>query len=378
MDFSLSGEQRTLQDSVRRYCERHCTLAARRAAVRAGGFSRERWSAYAAQGWLDPLLPAEAGGSGTGWVELALVAEELGRKLALESLAPAVACARLIAETTRGMQESQLLRSLASGALMFAFAHDEPLTLDAAAPIATELHRTSAGLVLRGRKTTVLVGAECDRLLVSARERSSDAASATRLVLLDASVGGIERRRYQLLDGTAASEVTFSDVAIGPDDLLGDAASTESAIDSALDHAALCSCAEAVGAMSEALALTRDHLRTRRQYGAPLCTLQALQHRVADMYAETELARSILHAALSAIDGPRNARELHISAAKTQIAAAGAFVASNALQLHGAMGMTEEHSIGHYFKKLTLNQVLFGRPAAHAARLADHLLAISQ
>jgi alkylation response protein AidB-like acyl-CoA dehydrogenase len=176
---------------------------------------------------------------------------------------------------------------------------------------------------------------------------------------------------YRAVDGRRVADIDFVAVELADDGLIGPEGAAGPAVALGLDHLIVGLCAEAVGAMDAALWLTRNYLKTRKQFGTTLNTFQALQHRMADMLVETELARSMLLRALACLADPDpRARRAGVSAAKAQIGEAGYFVGGQAVQLHGGIGVTEEYVVGHYFRRLTLARGLFGATDVHLSRFA--------
>jgi alkylation response protein AidB-like acyl-CoA dehydrogenase len=361
MDFSLTQEQQALQDSVRRFCEREYGFEQRRRLLTGGdGFARAHWATFAELGWLGAGLPEEAGGYGGGPVETMIILEQMARALVLEPfLSCAVLAAQAIAAQASPGQREALLEPIIAGERLVVLAHDGP------APTTAE--RRGTGYVLNGRKNFVLGGPSADPLLVSAGHGDG----GVSVFAVDPAAPGVTRHDYHAVDGRRVSDIMLDSVETGPEALIGEEGTARPAIELAIDHGIIGLCAEAVGAMDAALWLTRDYLKTRRQFGQPLNAFQALQHRMADMLIETELARSMLYRGVAALaETDPAARRRGVSAAKVQIGEAGYFVGGQAIQLHGAIGLTEEYSVGHYFKRLTLVRGLFGATDAHLARFA--------
>ena len=367
MDFSLTPEQQALKDSVQRFCEREYGFEQRSPLLRsAEGSSRGHWATFAELGWLGAGLSEGLGGYGGGPVENALILEELGRALALEPfLACAVGAVQAIAALAPPEQAEALLAPIVAGEAIAVLAHADGRT-------DTRAERTGAGWRLHGTKRFVLGGPAADLLLVSART-AGDAGDRDGVSLfhLSAEAPGVTRRDYRAVDGRRVADFTFDAVELGTEALMGPAGGATPAVELALDHTVIGLCAEALGAMDAALWMTRDYLKTRQQFGVTLNTFQALQHRMADMLVETELARSMLCQGLAALgESDPAARRRGVSAAKAQIGEAGYFVGGQAVQLHGGIGVTEDYAIGHFFKRLTLARGLYGTTDEHLARFA--------
>lgn len=256
---------------------------------------------------------------------------------------------------------------------MLAFAHGERQSRYALADVETRAAKDGKGYVLSGAKAVVLHGESADRLVVSART-----AGGTRerkgitLFLVDAKAKGVERRGYPTIDGLRAAEVKLDKVSVGGDAVLGAADEGYGVIEQAVDRAIAALAAEAVGIMETLNTLTLDYLKTRKQFGVPIGSFQALQHRMAEMVVEYEQAKSMsLLAALSADLADAKERRRVISGAKVQTGQSGRFIGQSSIQLHGGMGMTDEYQAGHYFKRLTMIDQTFGDIDHHLDRFAE-------
>ncbi len=369
MNFDFSDEQQGLQDSVKRFCEREYVFEKRQKVLRTdAGFSRTDWATFAELGWLGAGLAEDQGGFGGGPIENAIILEQLARGLvAAPFLSSAVIATQAIARLARSDQQDTLLAPVVSGERIVALAHGEGAQHSFSHDLKTRAVRTKTGYRLDGRKAFVLGGKAADSLLVSAAD-----SGGVSLFLIQADTPGVDRISYHAVDGRRVSDIVFNNVEISSDALIGEAGEAAAAIDYALDYGAIGLCAEAVGAMDAALWITRDYLKTRKQFGVTLNTFQALQHRMADMLVETELARSMLYRGIAALslENP-SARQRGVSAAKAQIGEAGFFVGSQAVQLHGGIGVTEEYIVGHYFKRLALIRGLYGSADQHLTRFSQ-------
>lgn len=369
MNFDFSEQQQSLQDSVRRFCEREYPFEKRQALLKGkDGFDRAHWATFAELGWLGAGLSEEEGGFGGGPIENAIILEQLARGLAVAPfLSSAVIATQVIARLATGEQRDALLAPLIGGDSIAALAHGETAQHEFEGPLATRATTTKRGYRLDGRKTFVLGGQAADLLLVSAAHDNGVSVFA-----VSADIPGVERIDYHAVDGRRVSDVMLTGVEVSGDALIGAAGEASDAIAFALDYGVIGLCAEALGAMDAALWITRDYLKTRKQFGVTLNTFQALQHRMADMLVETELARSMLYRGLAALSlGNANERKRGVSAAKAQIGEAGFFVGAQAVQLHGGIGVTEEYVVGHYFKRLALIRGLYGSSDQHLARFSQ-------
>lgn len=370
MDFTYSDEQQSLQDSVKRFCEREHPFEKRQALLKTeDGFDRAHWARFAELGWLGAGLAEEVGGFGGGPIENMIILEQLARGLSVAPfLSSAVVSAQAISRLASSSQREALLTPLIGGAIIAALAHGETAQHRFAPRLETKASKVKGGFRLNGRKAFVLGGQSADEFLVSA----TTGGGGVSLFAVAANAPGLQRVNYHAVDGRRVSDIVLKDVEVGVEALLGAEGQAQDAIDFALDYGVMGLCAEAVGAMDAALWLTRDYLKTRKQFGVTLNTFQALQHRMADMLVETELARSMLYRGIAALslEDPR-ARQRGVSAAKAQIGEAGFFVGSQAVQLHGGIGVSEEYIVGHYFKRLALVRGLYGSSDQHLTRFAE-------
>jgi len=368
MDFSLTEEQAALKESARRLCERDYGFEARRHRLRgADGFSRDLWKTFADLGWLGAGLSEDEFGYGGGAVETALLQEEFGRVLVVEPyLSCAIIAARAIVALGDPARKEALLSALVAGETLVALAHNETSLRGDDAAVTTRAERTADGWRLNGRKAFVLGGPSADILLVSARTLGG-----VTLFEVPAKAAGLEIIAYHAVDGRRVADIVLTDVALSDEARIGPEGGALAGIELAVDHGVIGLMAECVGAMDAALWLTRDYLTTRRQFGVTLNTFQALQHRMADMLVETELARSMLLRGIAALSDPDpEARRAGVSAAKVQIAEAAVKVTGEAIQMHGGIGVTEEYVVGHFYKRAVLARGLFGSIDLHLQRFA--------
>jgi pimeloyl-CoA dehydrogenase small subunit len=373
MDFELSEEQRLLQESVSRMLTGAYDAEKRkRYASEAAGFSRARWQKYAELGLLGLPFPEKHGGIGGTTVETAIVMENFGRVLALEPyLATVILGGGFVRLGSEAMQTA-ILPKIASGETLLAFAHAERQARYDLSDVATAAREEGSHFILDGEKTLVLNGDRADQLVVSARFSGSRRdPSGIGLFLVDAAAKGVTRRGYPTIDGRRAADVSLSGARVPADAVIGGPGNAFALIERVTDHAIAAVCAEAVGVMDALHESTVGYLKSRKQFGVPIGNFQVLQHRAADMLIALEQARSMaLFAAMMADDADPAARRRALSAAKVQIGRSGRFIGQQAIQLHGGIGMTMEYSAGHYFKRLTAIDTMFGDADHHLALLA--------
>ena len=378
MDFDFTEEQRLLDETVRRLVKDEYDIAKRKSYMAApDGFSRALWARYAELGLLGLPFAESEGGFGGSAVETMIVMESFGRGLVVEPyLASVVLGGGLVTLAGSAAQKQAILPQVASGKRLLAFAHGERQSRYALADVETTARKDGSGWVLSGRKGVVLNGDSADQLIVSARSAGgSRERSGIGLFLVDAKAKGVSRRGYPTVDGMRAAEVTLETVRVGADAVLGSPENAYPVIEHAVDRALAALSAEAVGIMETLNAMTLDYLKTRKQFGVPIGSFQALQHRMADMVVEHEQAKSMaVLAALSADLADTAERRRVISAAKVQIGRSGRFVGQQSIQLHGGIGMTDEYLAGHYFKRLTMIDQSFGDADHHLDRFAEATL----
>jgi alkylation response protein AidB-like acyl-CoA dehydrogenase len=373
MDLTLSDEQRLLRESVDRFiAETYDADHRRRIANDPLGFSPEIWKQFAGLGWLALPISEAYGGLGGGAVEIGILMEAFGRGLVSEPyLATVVIGAGLISECGSEPQKQAMLPKVADGSLLLAFAHSErPARFDLA-QVETTAKRTQEGWRLDGHKTAVIDGNAAGQIIVSARvANETGKPGALCLFLVPARTAGLRLRDYARLGGGRACNLELADVRLPADALLGDGGDALPKIECVVDRALAALGAEAVGIMQIMLDTTLEYTKVRQQFGRPLSANQVIRHRLADMAMQCDEARSMaLRAALMA-DAERVARGRAASGAKAKIGKCARFVAEQAVQLHGAMGVTEELDIGSYFKRLLAFDTLFGGSAHHYRRYA--------
>ncbi|RBP16465.1 pimeloyl-CoA dehydrogenase small subunit [Roseiarcus fermentans] len=375
MDFDLSSEQQMLRDNVARLMKKKYGFEQRKAYLAAAnGFSDDLWRAYADLGLLGAPFAEEDGGFGGGPVETMIAMEEFGKALALEPyLETVVLGGALVRHAAAPEQRADLIGRIAAGDLRLSFAHAERQSGFDLNDVGLTAKRDGAAFVLDGEKGLVVNGDSADALIVSARvaggRRDRDGIG---LFLVDAEAPGVSRRGYPTQDGRRAAEIAFANVRVAPDNVLGSPEDGLPAIERAVDETIAALAAEAVGAMSEALAMTVEYLKTRKQFGVTIGSFQALQHRASDMVVALEQARSMMYfATMSAADDDADERAKAISAAKVQIGRSAKFIGQQAVQMHGGIAMTYEYKVGHLFKRLTMIDGAFGDADLHLRRLGD-------
>lgn len=378
MDFNFNDDQVMLRDTVRRFVDKEYGFEARRAIVKAGGFSAAVWKQFADLGLLALPLPEDAGGMAGGPVDVMVVMEELGRGIVLEPFAPVVVVAGgLLRDAGSAAQRDAWLPGIAAGEAKVVLAHTERHARYAARYVETRAEKNGAGYVLSGAKGVVPAGGVADAFIVVARTSGAvDSADGVSLFLVPRDAAGLAVRTYRTQDGAGAAELALKGVKLGADALVGAEGEGLALLERALDQGTAALCAEAVGAMERLLDLTVDYLKTRKQFGVPIGSFQALQHRAVDMRIQLELARSMsYYATLKLAEADPLERRRAVSAAKYQVGQSARFVGQQAVQLHGGIGMTDEYVGSHYFKRLAMIELTLGDSAYHLGRFAESMSA---
>lgn len=374
MDFSFSEEQRLLAESVQKFVQNSYTFEARQKLLKSEeGFSRDHWRTFAELGWLALPFAEEAGGLGGTPIEMMILMEEFGKGLVVEPyLASIVLAGTVLAEGGSAEQRQGALADIIAGEKLAALAFVEPQARYNLADVTTQAKAGGTGYTLNGAKGVVLGGPSADYLVVPARTSGKQRdAKGVSLFLVDASAKGVAKRDYPTIDGLQASEISFQKVAVPKGALLGKADAGLPLLVKAIDQGILAVGAQAVGAMEALYKATVEYCKTRVQFGQPIGKFQVLQHRMVDMFMAHEQAKSLLYmAALRLSEGYDAEAQKALSALKVQVAKGGRFVGQSAVQLHGGMGMTDELNVGHYFKRLTAIETLFGDLDHHLKKYA--------
>ncbi len=370
MEFALSEERQMLADTVGRFVADRYDIAARHANAKLdGGFNRATWADMAELGLVSALLPPEVGGFGGLGEDIAVIFEALGRGLVVEPfLASGVLGASpLMLEGTDA--HKALLEDVAAGKVILALAHGEPESRYSLSQVKTQANKEGDTWRLNGRKAVVLNGDTADRLVVSARtEGAENDQDGIALFLIDANAVGVTRRGYATIDGGRAAEISLANVAAKADAVIGTPGQAFAMIEQTHARGIVALCAEAIGAMDVAKDTTLEYLKTRRQFGRPIGTFQALQHRMVDMLIEIEQARSAVMLAAGTLEAGRTDRERNCAAAKNLIGRVGRQVAEECIQMHGGIAMTWEYSLPHYAKRLTMIDHQLGDTDFHLER----------
>ena len=370
MDLSYSPEQQLLRESARRFLADRYSFRQRQSyAQTAAGFSDEIWRQIAELGWLALPMPHDYGGLDGGAVELSIIMEEAGRILLLEPYLANVTAAAVVTALGDARQRASIIAGVAAGDVRLALAHNEPNNRSAHNPLNCRAEPFMGGWRLNGAKCHVLGGSSADWLLVSCRSAGgADESAGIGIFMVPAGAPGVTVDSYPLMDGQRVARIRFDGVMIGRDSLLGQCEDALPAVEAAMDRATAAICADAVGAIDALVEATIDYSKLRVQFGKPIGTFQVVQHHIADLAVLREEARSSMLLATLNCNAAAPARALAVSSAKAKIGRSARHVAQVAVQLHGAMGVTEEMSIGSYLKRITVIEKLYGSTEFHLRR----------
>ncbi len=374
MDFSFSEVQTMLADSVEKFITNDYSFDKRQQyAATDIGYSEDVWRTFAELGWTAVPFDEADGGFEGGPVELVVMMQQFGRGLIVEPyLANVVLAGGVLRRVGKNSQKAKWLQPIIAGDMQAALAFTEPQSRYDLGSVKTTARRDGDAWILDGAKSVVLNGGNAGLLIVAARTSGSDTDNdGISLFAVGGRAKGVSRKPYPTVDGHQAAEVRLDDVRVAGDALLGDIDDGFTVLDAVISEATLAVSAEAVGIMQAMTERTVDYAKSRAQFGVPIGSFQALQHRMVDMLTACEQSYSLLlWAAMACADGADDARRA-VSAIKYQVGTAGKLVGQEAVQLHGGMGVSWELDIAHYFKRLTAIGQLFGNADWHLDRLAD-------
>jgi alkylation response protein AidB-like acyl-CoA dehydrogenase len=373
MDFTLTETQTMLGDAVDRFLADHHDFETRKKQLSTGeSHNPGLWQGLAELGLMGVAIDGGFGGSGMGFEDLAVVLERFGGSLVTEPFVPTVILvAGLLQSLGSEEQQRHWLPLIADGSVRAALAHGERQARDLVQWVATNAAKTADGWQLNGAKMVVLGGDVADLFLVSARNAGQpDESDGISLFAVPRALVENQLRPYSLYDGSGACELILDGVTLPCDALVGREGDALTSIEAAYDQGAAAISVQAVGAMKRLRDLTLDYIKIRRQFGQPLGSFQALQHRMVDLHMAVEIAESMALSAVIAITADPDERMAKVSAAKAAVGQAAREVGQSAVQLHGGIALTDEYIAGHYFKKLTLSERQFGRVDYHLDRYA--------
>ena len=374
MDLSFTEVQTMLIDSVEKFITNDYSFERRQQyAASDTGYSADVWATFADLGWTAVPFGEDDGGFDGGPVELMAMMQQFGRGLIVEPyLANIVLAGGVLRRAASASQKTKLLQPLISGELQAALAVTEPQSRYDLANIETTATKDGDDWIITGRKGVVLNGGNAGLLIIPARTSGSTTdRDGITLFAVGGMADGVSRNAYPTVDGHQAAEIVLQDVRVESNTILGDIDKAYAVLDAVVDEATLAVCAEAVGIMQTLTDKTVEYSKSREQFGVPIGSFQALQHRMVDMLTACEQSYSLLlWAAMANADQTEDAKRA-ISAIKYQVGTAGKKVGQEAVQIHGAMGVSWDVDIAHYFKRLTTIGQMFGNADWHLDKLAE-------
>lgn len=373
MNFSLNDVQMMLADSIEKFVSNDYDFETRQKYAGSDtGYSENVWQTFAELGWTAVPFSEADGGFGGGPVDMMVVMERLGRGLIVEPyLANVVLAGGVLSRAASAQQKDQWLTPVMGGEMQATLAFIEPQARYDINNVATTAEKDGPGWRLNGNKGYVLNGGNADLLIVPARTSGEQSdRGGISLFGISASAAGVTARGYETIDGQRAAEILLQDVEASAEQIIGEIDNGFEVLEGAVGDATLAVCAEAVGIMTVLTEKTIEYAKSRVQFGVPISSFQALQHRMVEMYTACEQSRSLLMWAAMTVadDSEESARAIH--SIKYQIGKAGSRVGEEAVQIHGGMGVTWELDVAHYFKRLTAINLMFGNADWHLDRLA--------
>jgi len=372
MNFDLTEEQEMIVDQAAKFVANESPVVRfRKLRDTERGWEPEMWAKMAEQGWLAIALPEEQGGFGGSFVDVALILEQLGRGLVPEPfIASAVLAGGILSDIGTESQRDAYLSPMIEGQTTLAFAYAEKQSRYNLNDCLTKAEKSGDGWSLSGEKVWVLNGHAADQIIVAARTGGGQFDdSGLSLFIIDGDTPGLTRIRVPGMDGQRTAVLRLDGVVVGAEQLIGREGEALEMIEKTIDRGAAAACAEGLGTVQELFERTIAYLKEREQFGVPIGSFQALQHKAVDMYAELELCKSAVILASIQVDNPDSeVRKAEVSAAKLQLADGGWLVQENAIQLFGGIGVTDEQDEGLFFKRLRVLNGLFGDADWHVGR----------
>ena len=358
MNLSYTEEQVMLREQIQKFCETEYDFYKREEVVKSeNDFDANAWSLFAEQGWLSMPFSEESGGFGFGPIELSILFEEFGKSLVIEPYLSNIVLAGSILDKSNFDGKVELIENICSGSIHISLAYAE-------ASHSYEYLKPDTNVSddnkLNGTKTLVLNGKNASKLIVSCVKNGQFS-----LVLVDKSAEGVSFNSFKTIDEKTCSEFTFENVSIQDSDVIATGNEAKNLIKETINLATLCISAEAVGCMVSCYHKTVQYTKEREQFDQPISNFQVLQHRMVDMFIDSELAKSLLFKAMLEVDADSDDKYKHVSALKAHVGKFGKLSAQNAVQLHGGMGVSEEMMIGHYLKKMVAIDAMFGNADFH-------------
>ena len=358
MNLDYNDEQNMLREQIQKFCESEYDFYKREEIVKSSNdFDENVWNLFAEQGWLSMPFSEQSGGLGFGPIELSILFEEFGKALVIEPYLSTVVLSGTLLDKSTFSEKNDLIEKICTGSIHISLAYAE---VDNGYDYLNPSTTLDSKFVLNGTKTLVLNGSNAEKIIVTCTNDDT-----LNIVVLDANTPGVSINSFSTVDGQSCSEISFENVKLDKSNIIASGNDAENLLKETINLATLCICAEAVGCMESCYHKTLEYTKGREQFGQPLSGFQVLQHRMVDMFIESELAKSLLIKAMLEVNNRSDEMYKHVSALKSYVGKSGKLSAKEAVQLHGGMGVSEEMMIGHYLKKMISIDALFGNADYH-------------
>ena len=358
MNLDYNDEQNMLREQIQKFCESEYDFYKREEIVKSSNdFDENVWNLFAEQGWLSMPFSEQSGGLGFGPIELSILFEEFGKALVIEPYLSTVVLSGTLLDKSTFSEKNDLIEKICTGSIHISLAYAE---VDNGYDYLNPSTTLDSKFVLNGTKTLVLNGSNAEKIIVTCTNDDT-----LNIVVLDANTSGVSINSFSTVDGQSCSEISFENVKLDKSNIIANGNDAENLLKETINLATLCICAEAVGCMESCYHKTLEYTKGREQFGQPISGFQVLQHRMVDMFIESELAKSLLIKAMLEVNNRSDEMYKHVSALKSYVGKSGKLSAKEAVQLHGGMGVSEEMMIGHYLKKMISIDALFGNADYH-------------
>ena len=364
MNLDYNEEQIMLREQIQKFCESEYDFYKREEVIKSDKhYDAKVWKLFADQGWLSMPFSEESGGLGFGPIELSILFEEFGKALVIEPYLATVVLSGTLLDKSTYAEKIDLIDKISSGDMHISLGYAEAEKgYDYLSP-STSLDSDN---ILNGTKTLVLNGSNAKKLIISCMKDNK-----FNLIILDSDTDGVSINSFSTVDGQSCSEISFENVVVNDSNIVATGDEAINLLNETINLAVLCVSAEAVGCMESCYFKTLEYTKGREQFGQPISNFQVLQHRMVDMFIESELAKSLLIKAMLEVNNNSEEMYKHVSALKSYIGKSGKLSAKEAVQLHGGMGVSEEMMIGHYLKKMISIDALFGNADYHLKKFAN-------
>ena len=358
MNLDYNDEQNMLREQIQKFCESEYDFYKREEIVKSSNdFDENVWNLFAEQGWLSMPFSEQSGGLGFGPIELSILFEEFGKALVIEPYLSTVVLSGTLLDKSTFSEKNDLIEKICTGSIHISLAYAE---VDNGYDYLNPSTTLDSKFVLNGTKTLVLNGSNAEKIIVTCTNDDT-----LNIVVLDANTPGVSINSFSTVDGQSCSEISFENVKLDKSNIIANGNDAGNLLKETINLATLCICAEAVGCMESCYHKTLEYTKGREQFGQPISGFQVLQHRMVDMFIESELAKSLLIKAMLEVNNRSDEMYKHVSALKSYVGKSGKLSAKEAVQLHGGMGVSEEMMIGHYLKKMISIDALFGNADYH-------------